>query len=100
LRALHGESLLRGLPRDVFTERLTYHLAEVNAVHPFREGNGRAQRADSRVDVTIPLSAPEARAAAGRVHPRHQPRRAGHPQPRTTTASRRILVAAGEDGRW
>jgi cell filamentation protein len=44
-RALHGESLLRGLPRDVFTERLTYYLGEVNAVHPFREGNGRAQRA-------------------------------------------------------
>jgi cell filamentation protein len=44
-RALHGENLLRGLPRDVFTERLTYYLGEVNAVHPFREGNGRAQRA-------------------------------------------------------
>jgi cell filamentation protein len=44
-RALHGESLLRGLPRDVFIERLTYYLGEVNAVHPFREGNGRAQRA-------------------------------------------------------
>jgi cell filamentation protein len=44
-RALHGESLLRGLPRDVFTERLTYYLGEVNAIHPFREGNGRAQRA-------------------------------------------------------
>src|ERR1700722_14544949 len=44
-RALHDESLLRGLPRDVFAERLTYYLGEVNAVHPFREGNGRAQRA-------------------------------------------------------
>jgi cell filamentation protein len=29
----------------VFTERLAYYLGEVNAVHPFREGNGRAQRA-------------------------------------------------------
>jgi cell filamentation protein len=45
LRALHGENLLRGLHRDAFTERLTYYLGEVNAVHPFREGNGRAQRA-------------------------------------------------------
>jgi len=45
VRALHGERLLRGLPRDVFTERLTYYLGEVNAIHPFREGNGRAQRA-------------------------------------------------------
>jgi cell filamentation protein len=44
-RALHSESLLRGLPRSAFTERLTYYLGEVNAVHPFREGNGRAQRA-------------------------------------------------------
>ena len=44
-RALHGESLLRGLPRDVFAERLTYYLGEVNAVHPFREGNGQAQSA-------------------------------------------------------
>ena len=44
-RALHEEGLLRGLPRDAFAERLTYYLGEVNAVHPFREGNGRAQRA-------------------------------------------------------
>jgi cell filamentation protein len=44
-QTLHGESLLRGLPRDLFTERLTYYLGEVNAIHPFREGNGRAQRA-------------------------------------------------------
>ena len=44
-RALHEEGLLRGLPRDAFTERLTYYLGKVNAVHPFREGNGRAQRA-------------------------------------------------------
>ncbi|HET9082119.1 MAG TPA: Fic family protein [Trebonia sp.] len=44
-RALHGENLLRGLSRDAFTERLTYYLGEVNAVHPFCEGNGRAQRA-------------------------------------------------------
>lgn len=43
--SLHDENLLRGLSRDVFTERLTYYLGEVNAIHPFREGNGRAQRA-------------------------------------------------------
>ena len=42
---MHGENLLRGLPRDMFIERLTYYLGEVNAIHPFREGNGRAQRA-------------------------------------------------------
>jgi cell filamentation protein len=44
-RALHGENFLRSLSRDVFTERLTYYLGEINAIHPFREGNGRAQRA-------------------------------------------------------
>jgi cell filamentation protein len=44
-RSLHGENLLRGLPLDAFTDRLTYYLGEVNAVHPFREGNGRSQRA-------------------------------------------------------
>ena len=44
-RALHGENLLRALNRDAFTERVTYYLGEVNAIHPFREGNGRAQRA-------------------------------------------------------
>ncbi|HTR93348.1 MAG TPA: Fic family protein [Trebonia sp.] len=49
-RALHGEGLLRGLPRDAFTERLTYYLGEVNAVHPFREGNGRAHRAFEQLD--------------------------------------------------
>jgi len=30
---------------EPFAERLTHYYAEINAVHPFREGNGRAQRA-------------------------------------------------------
>lgn len=34
-----------GLPRDAFVRRLACYLGEVNALHPFREGNGRAQRA-------------------------------------------------------
>jgi cell filamentation protein len=42
---LRGEDFLRGLDRDVFTGRLAYYLGEVNALHPFREGNGRAKRA-------------------------------------------------------
>lgn len=42
---LHDEGLLRNLGRDAFVDRLAYYLGEVNAVHPFREGNGRAQRA-------------------------------------------------------
>jgi cell filamentation protein len=44
-RQLHNENCLRELKRDTFIGRLTYYLGEVNAVHPFREGNGRTQRA-------------------------------------------------------
>jgi cell filamentation protein len=44
-RQLRIEAFLRGLDRDTFIDRLTYYLGEVNAVHPFREGNGRTQRA-------------------------------------------------------
>jgi cell filamentation protein len=39
------EDRLHGLGREQFVERLTHYYAETNAVHPFREGNGRAQRA-------------------------------------------------------
>jgi cell filamentation protein len=39
------EKYLRGLRRDSFVDRLTHYFAEVNAIHPFREGNGRTQRA-------------------------------------------------------
>jgi cell filamentation protein len=45
LRQLAGERHLGGLPRDQFADRLTHYFAEINAVHPFRDGNGRAQRA-------------------------------------------------------
>lgn len=44
-RQLHDEDCLRGLRRDAFVGRLAHYLGEVNALHPFREGNGRAQRA-------------------------------------------------------
>jgi cell filamentation protein len=43
--ALAKERYLRGLSRDGFVARLTHYFAEVNAIHPFREGNGRTQRA-------------------------------------------------------
>lgn len=43
--ALAGDRFLRGLSRDEFVDRLTHYFAEVNALHPFREGNGRTQRA-------------------------------------------------------
>ena len=34
----------RGVPRDEFFDRLGNHVAELNAIHPFREGNGRTMR--------------------------------------------------------
>ena len=45
LARLADEKHLRGLDQPQFVERLTHYFAEVNAVHPFREGNGRTQRA-------------------------------------------------------
>ncbi len=45
LAQLPAESYLQGLKREPMLDRLTHYLAEINAVHPFREGNGRAQRA-------------------------------------------------------
>ncbi len=44
-RALAAERLLTGLARGAFVARLAYYYGEINAIHPFREGNGRAQRA-------------------------------------------------------
>ena len=44
-RELHDENCLRSLHCDAFAGRLAYYLGEVNALDPFREGNGRAQRA-------------------------------------------------------
>lgn len=41
---LRTEGFLQGLARDAFIERLTWFFSEVNALHPFREGNGRTQR--------------------------------------------------------
>lgn len=42
---LHSNDLLRGRDRVEFVEGLAELLADINALHPFREGNGRAQRA-------------------------------------------------------
>ncbi|MCF7547168.1 Fic family protein [Pseudonocardia sp. WMMC193] len=39
------DDYLRGLEQPEFLDKLTELLADVNALHPFREGNGRAQRA-------------------------------------------------------
>lgn len=42
---IREEEFLRGFPRDRFVDRLAYHFDAINNLHPFREGNGRAQRA-------------------------------------------------------
>ncbi|MDD4937131.1 MAG: Fic family protein [Acidiphilium sp.] len=42
---LAREQHLRGLDGDEFSRRAGHYLGEVNVLHPFREGNGRAQRA-------------------------------------------------------
>jgi cell filamentation protein len=41
---LHRADLLRRLPRVEFARQSAQLLAEVNRLHPFREGNGRTQR--------------------------------------------------------
>jgi cell filamentation protein len=41
---LAAADLLRGLAREEFITLLAEFLADVNALHPFREGNGRTQR--------------------------------------------------------
>jgi cell filamentation protein len=43
-RQLEEEKYLAGLDRTTFSDRAAYYLGELNALHPFREGNGRAQR--------------------------------------------------------
>jgi cell filamentation protein len=45
LGKFHHENNLRGLDREIFVQQVAEHYGEINAIHPFREGNGRAQRA-------------------------------------------------------
>lgn len=42
---LHDENLLRDLPEEEYIKLLAHYFSEVNILHPFREGNGRTQRA-------------------------------------------------------
>ncbi|MGE4282315.1 MAG: Fic/DOC family protein [Clostridia bacterium] len=41
---LMKENFLKDLSIDKFSERLAFYASEINAYHPFREGNGRATR--------------------------------------------------------
>jgi cell filamentation protein len=43
--AIQAEDGLRDLSAEQFAKRAAEHMAELNAIHPFREGNGRTQRA-------------------------------------------------------
>lgn len=44
LDQLKEENYLQNLDRDTFIKRLSYYMAELNVLHPFREGNGRTIR--------------------------------------------------------
>ncbi len=45
---LKAEQYLKELPRNQLIIRLAYFLSELNALHPFREGNGRSVREFAR----------------------------------------------------
>ncbi|HSI68579.1 MAG TPA: Fic family protein [Planococcus sp. (in: firmicutes)] len=45
---LAKENYLKGMQREELIPRLAYFLAELNALHPFREGNGRTIREFAR----------------------------------------------------
>jgi cell filamentation protein len=40
---MQSKRYFRGLDADAFAGRVAHFLAELNAIHPFREGNGRTQ---------------------------------------------------------
>lgn len=44
LEELKNENYLNGLDKKQLSNRLAYYMAELNVLHPFREGNGRATR--------------------------------------------------------
>jgi cell filamentation protein, protein adenylyltransferase len=44
LERLAAENYLAGLDAPTFAKRAAWYLGEINAAHPFREGNGRTQR--------------------------------------------------------
>lgn len=44
LTKLRRENFLKGFSAELFAKRAAFYLGEINAIHPFREGNGRTQR--------------------------------------------------------
>ena len=45
MKELKEENFLSSLDKNDTISRLAYYIGEINTIHPFREGNGRAQRA-------------------------------------------------------
>lgn len=43
-RKLQDDFYLRELSKETFIKKAAYYFSEINALHPFREGNGRTQR--------------------------------------------------------
>ncbi len=43
--SLRKDAYFRGMSADEFSRKAAHFLAELNAIHPFREGNGRTQLA-------------------------------------------------------
>ncbi|NLW10250.1 MAG: hypothetical protein GX036_10425 [Firmicutes bacterium] len=43
-RCLKEENYLKNLDPDNFSKKTDYYFSAINELHPFREGNGRAQR--------------------------------------------------------
>ena len=41
---LKSENYLKDCTEDNIASKAAYYLGEINAIHPFREGNGRTQR--------------------------------------------------------
>jgi cell filamentation protein len=50
---LSRKNQLRGLSAEPWACRAAYYLGELNAIYPFREGNGRAQREFMRQLATV-----------------------------------------------
>lgn len=44
LKELKNENYLENIDKKHFAQRLAYYIAEMNVLHPFREGNGRTIR--------------------------------------------------------
>jgi len=45
LKKLENENFLINADPNAFPEKLAFYFSEINATHPFRDGNGRTQRA-------------------------------------------------------